>query len=92
MIENKKFKIDVLKFGVKKYSRFHVILEIIKPEKPDPATTITGSEHIDVPGLSKKDYKVNFFAHKEGIWSTKVNDLFLTYHGFTTYCYISFIN
>ncbi|XP_065674973.1 hydrocephalus-inducing protein homolog isoform X5 [Hydra vulgaris] len=57
---------------LKKPQRFHVIFEMIKPEKSDPATKIGGAEHIDVPGLSKKEYKVNFFAHKEGIWSTKV--------------------
>ena len=46
--------------------------ESIKPEKPDPATSFKGLDYIDVPSSAKKDYKINFFAHKEGTFSSKV--------------------
>ena len=55
------------------YFRFRVTMELIKPEKPDPATTFKGLDYIDVPGLSKKEYKIHFYAHKEGTFSSKVN-------------------
>ena len=45
---------------------------MIKPDKPDSATTLKGLDYIDVPGLSKREYKLNFFAHKEGPFSAKV--------------------
>lgn len=44
--------------------RFRVIIEMLKPDKPDSATTLKGLDYIDVPGLSKRDYRLNFFAHK----------------------------
>ena len=52
--------------------KFKVFIEIVKPEKPDPATTLKGLEYIDVPGLTKKEYKLDFYAHKEGILNSKV--------------------
>jgi len=57
---------------LKKSQRFRVFIEILKPEKPDPATTLKGLEYVDVPSLSKKEYKLNFYAHKEGTYSAKV--------------------
>jgi len=57
---------------LRKPQRFRVTMELIKPEKPDPATTFKGLDYIDIPGLSKKEYKVNFYAHKEGSFSCKV--------------------
>ena len=48
-------------------------MELIKPEKPDPATSFKGLDYIDIPGLSKKEYKVQFYAHKEGTFSSKVS-------------------
>jgi hydrocephalus-inducing protein len=57
---------------LRKPQRFRVFIDMIKPEKPDPATSIKGLEYVDVPGLSKKEYKVNFYAHKEGTFSSKV--------------------
>ena len=50
---------------------------MLKPEKPDPATTLKGLEYVDIPGLSKKDYKLNFYAHKEGSFSAKVSSIIL---------------
>lgn len=49
-----------------------MFIEVLKPEKPDPATTIRGLDYVDVPGLAKKEYKVNFYAHREGAFSSKV--------------------
>lgn len=48
-------------------------IEMLKPEKADPATTLKGLEYADVPGFSKKEYKLNFYAHKEGTFSAKVS-------------------
>ena len=53
--------------------RFRVTIEILKPEKPDPSITLRGLDYADVPGLSKKDYMLNFFAHKEATISAKVS-------------------
>lgn len=52
--------------------RFRVITELLKPEKPDPGTTFKGLDYIDIPSSGKKDYKINFFAHREGTFSVKV--------------------
>jgi hydrocephalus-inducing protein len=57
---------------LKKPQRFKVSFEITKPDKPDPSTTIKGHDYIDVPGNGKKDYKLNFYAHKEGVTLFKV--------------------
>lgn len=57
------------------FVRFRVIIEMIKPDKPDSATTLKGLDYIDVPGLSKREYKLNFFAHKEGTFSAKVRNM-----------------
>lgn len=54
-------------------SRFRVIVEMIKPEKPDLSVTLKGLDYIDVLSGSKKDYKLNFFSHKEGLYSAKVS-------------------
>ena len=51
---------------LKKPQRFKVSFEILKPEKPDPSTTIKGNDYIDVPGNGKKEYKLNYYSHKEG--------------------------
>ena len=52
--------------------RFRVIFEMIKPDKLDGSTTLKGLQYIDVPGQMKKDYKIDFYAHKEGTVSAKV--------------------
>ena len=65
------------------FARFKVSIEMLKPDKPDPATTLKGLDYADVPGLSKKEYKLNFYAHKEGTFSAKVGtygcQLYITY-------------
>ena len=54
-------------------NRFKVTIDMIKPEKLDHATTLKGtSEYFDVPPASNRDYKINFFAHKEGSFGAKV--------------------
>lgn len=52
--------------------RFKVSVEMIKPDKLDAGTTLKGLDYIDVPGSVKRDYKLNFFAHKEGTFGAKV--------------------
>ena len=55
--------------------RFKVIVEMIKPDKLDAGTTLKGLDYIDVPGSVKRDYKLHFFAHKEGNFGAKVSTL-----------------
>ena len=52
--------------------RFRVLMEFLKPEKPDATVSITGLPFIDVPALARKDYKMSFFTYKEGQFHTKV--------------------
>ncbi|KAL5255873.1 hypothetical protein ACHWQZ_G011188 [Mnemiopsis leidyi] len=52
--------------------RFIVIREILKPDRPDPATNLKGFDYIDVPGLSERDYKLHFEAYKEGNVHSKI--------------------
>ena len=57
-------------------NRFKVTIDMIKPEKLDHATTLKGtSEYFDVPPASSRDYNLNFFAHKEGLFGAKVSVL-----------------
>ncbi|KAK6983379.1 hydrocephalus-inducing protein, partial [Biomphalaria glabrata] len=57
---------------LKKTQRFRVKIEPVKPEKLEPGTTVKGVEYIDVPANGKKDYKLSFYAYKEGISTLKV--------------------
>lgn len=52
--------------------RFCVLIEILKPDKPDATVSVKGLEYIDVPALAKRDYKISFFAYREGLYHTKV--------------------
>jgi hydrocephalus-inducing protein len=38
----------------------------------DPATTLSGAEHIDVPNLSEREYRYAFYAFKEGVTEATV--------------------
>lgn len=60
------------KFSVFFSSRFHVKIESLR-DKVDPGTTVKGAEYIDLPAKSKKDYKLSFFAYKEGQTFVKVS-------------------
>ncbi|KAG8562376.1 hypothetical protein GDO81_015657 [Engystomops pustulosus] len=57
---------------LQKTQRFRAIIEILKPERVDSATSIKGLDYLEVPGGAKRDYKLNFHSHKEGIFATKV--------------------
>ncbi|XP_023811732.1 hydrocephalus-inducing protein homolog isoform X1 [Oryzias latipes] len=52
--------------------RFHVLLEMVKPEKYDATVSLKGPSYIDVPALSKRNYRMIFCAHREGQYNTKV--------------------
>nr|KAF6407321.1 hypothetical protein HJG59_009950 [Molossus molossus] len=54
-----------------KPQRFRVIVEMLKPEKQDISVTLKGLDYIDILSGSKKDYKLNFYSHKEGLYSAK---------------------
>ena len=43
-----------------------------KPVKEATANAVTGLDYIDVPASEKRDYSLNFFAHKEGMVQAKV--------------------
>ena len=57
---------------LKKAQRFRVHFDPMKPEKPDPATKIGHLDYIDVPANSSRDFKVTFYAHREGMFIFKV--------------------
>ncbi|XP_077145064.1 hydrocephalus-inducing protein homolog isoform X4 [Ranitomeya variabilis] len=57
---------------LRKPQRFRAIVDILKPERMDSATTIKGLDYVEVPGGASRDYKLNFHSHKEGTFSTKV--------------------
>ncbi|XP_068458365.1 hydrocephalus-inducing protein homolog isoform X2 [Clinocottus analis] len=55
-----------------KPQRFHVLMEILKPDKPDATISLKGLEYFDVPALVSRDYSMSFFTYKEGIYNIKV--------------------
>ncbi|CAJ1057601.1 hydrocephalus-inducing protein homolog [Xyrichtys novacula] len=55
-----------------KQQRFCVLMEILNPDKTDATVSLSGFEYIDVPSLSKRDYKMCFYTYKEGQFNTKV--------------------
>jgi hydrocephalus-inducing protein len=57
---------------LKKPQRFKVIFDIVKQDKTDTSTSIKGYEYIDVAGNGHKEYKLSFYAHKEGLVVFKV--------------------
>ncbi|XP_068168771.1 hydrocephalus-inducing protein-like [Antennarius striatus] len=52
--------------------RFHVLTEILKPDKPDPTVSIKGVNFIEVPALAKINYKLSSFIYREGQYDIKV--------------------
>ncbi|XP_077372587.1 hydrocephalus-inducing protein homolog [Festucalex cinctus] len=58
-----------------KQKRFLVIIEFLTPENPDTTVSLKGREYIDVPALSKKDYKIHFYTFREGQYNAKVTFL-----------------
>lgn len=57
---------------LRKPQRFKVTVEMIKPDKLDSGTTLKGLDYIDLPGSIKRDYKLQFYAHKEGTFGAKI--------------------
>ncbi|XP_037622519.1 hydrocephalus-inducing protein homolog isoform X2 [Sebastes umbrosus] len=55
-----------------KQQRFRVLMEIVKPDRPDTTVSLKGLEYIDVPALASRDYKMSFFTYREGQYNTKV--------------------
>ncbi|XP_076808093.1 hydrocephalus-inducing protein homolog isoform X2 [Clavelina lepadiformis] len=66
--------VELLNVGnwLRKPQRFKVSVEMIKPDRLDAGTTLKGLDYIDVPGSMKRDYKLNFYAHKEGTFGAKI--------------------
>ncbi|XP_054633597.1 hydrocephalus-inducing protein homolog [Dunckerocampus dactyliophorus] len=58
-----------------KQKRFLVAIEFLKPDNPDSTVSLKGCDYIDVPALSKKDYKIHFYTYKEGQFNAKVTFL-----------------
>jgi hydrocephalus-inducing protein len=56
---------------LKKAQRFKVSFEY-SSNRVDSSTTLKGHDYIDVPGNGRKDYRVNYYAHKEGMTVTRV--------------------
>lgn len=55
--------------------RFHVVIDFLKPEKPDATVSLKGVEHIDVPSLATRKYKLSFYTYKEGQYQTRVSEI-----------------
>ena len=53
--------------------RFRATIDLVRPERLDRTVKLTGLDYIDVPVLGKKDYRLNFYAHKEGSFVAKVS-------------------
>ncbi|KAI8854494.1 hypothetical protein BC829DRAFT_429292 [Chytridium lagenaria] len=54
---------------LKRQQRFKVLIEVAKP---DSSVILKGHDFIDVPALVSRDYKLNFYAYKEGVTNAKV--------------------
>ena len=49
-----------------------MLIEVVKPERPDATVALKGADYIDVPPLAKSDYRLSFFTYKEGTFNAKV--------------------
>jgi hypothetical protein len=58
-----------VKNWLKRHQRLKVIMEVMRP---DPSVFLKGADYIDVPGLISRDYKINFYAYKEGVTNAKI--------------------
>ncbi|KAJ3408149.1 hypothetical protein HDU80_006663 [Chytriomyces hyalinus] len=54
---------------LKKPQRFRAVIEFAKS---DPSTILKGLDFIDVPGLLTREYKLSYYAFKEGVMNAKV--------------------
>ncbi|XP_029289106.1 hydrocephalus-inducing protein homolog [Cottoperca gobio] len=55
-----------------KQQRFRVLIEILKPDKPDATVSLKGQKYLDVPALANRDCKISFFTYREGQYNAKV--------------------
>ncbi|XP_078068146.1 hydrocephalus-inducing protein-like [Mustelus asterias] len=55
-----------------KLQRFRATIDQIKPERLESTTTLKGLDYIEVPGSSRRDYRLTFFTYKEAVISVKV--------------------
>ncbi|KAM8849594.1 hydrocephalus-inducing protein homolog isoform 2-T2 [Spinachia spinachia] len=55
-----------------KKQRFHVSMEILKPDKHDATVSLKGLGSIDVPASASLNYNMSFFSFREGHYNTKV--------------------
>ncbi|XP_072403680.1 hydrocephalus-inducing protein homolog [Chiloscyllium punctatum] len=69
-----------------KPQRFRATLDQIKPERLESTTTLKGLDYIDVPGSSRREYRLTFFTYKEAIISVKV-----TFRNETTQEYLYYV-
>ncbi|KAM4614098.1 hydrocephalus-inducing protein homolog [Discoglossus pictus] len=58
-----------------KPQRFRATVEMIKPDHLDCSTSIKGMDYVEVPAASRRDYRLTFHSHKEGMFSTKITFL-----------------
>ena len=52
--------------------RFKAVIEMVRPDKMDPAVNIKGVDYVEVPPNSSRKYKLSFFSYKEGQTQIKV--------------------
>ena len=55
-----------------KPQRFKLHIKPLKTTSSDNATRLEGLDYIDVPGSATRDYKLNFFAYREGTTQAEV--------------------
>jgi len=56
-----------------KPQRFKMLIKLVKPSSLDNSTRIEGLDYIDVPGHSTRDYKLNFYAFREGTTQCEIH-------------------
>ncbi|XP_059507551.1 hydrocephalus-inducing protein homolog [Stegostoma tigrinum] len=69
-----------------KPQRFRATMDQIKPERLESTTMLKGLDYIDVPGSSRREYRLTFFTYKEAIISVKV-----TFRNETTQEYLYYV-
>ena len=62
--------------------RFRAMIENIRPERLDKSVTLYGLDYIDVPAMTKREYKINFYSYKEGSFLFKVKRVLNNYSEF----------
>ena len=58
------------------------MIENIRPERLDKSVTLYGLDYIDVPAMTKREYKINFYSYKEGSFLFKVKRVLNNYSEF----------